>query len=105
MSARFNGRKTWAPGSLLRFSAWGLADQALISATNFVTMILLARGLGSSAFGLFVLMYTCLLFANGLQTALFTQPQNVLGAERRGDAYERYTSSTAVGQTAFVFAV
>src|SRR5688572_19593946 len=64
--------------------AWGLADQMLISLTNFVTMVFLARGLGPAAFGVFVLVYTVMQFANGLQSALIIQPHNVLGATRAG---------------------
>lgn len=82
----------------LGIGAWGLADQALISATNFATMVLLARELGPAAFGAFVLAYTFLLFATELQGALVTQPHNVLGVGRSGDDYRRYTGSTAVGQ-------
>src|SRR5690348_16921655 len=79
-------------------SFWALADQVLISATNFVTMILVARGLTKHAFGEFSLVYSGLLFANLLQTGLITQPHNVLGATRFGRAqrdYVRYTASTA----------
>lgn len=90
---------------LLRRNVWGLADQALISATNFVTMVLLGRGLGPAAFGAFSLAYAVLLFANSVQTSLITQPHNVLGAPREGDDYTRYTSATAAGQLLFTAAV
>ncbi len=83
---------------LLRTSFWGLADQTLISVTNLATMLILARTLGSSEFGVFVLAYTALLFLNGIQVALVTQPHNVLGQNRPVGDYVRYTSSTALGQ-------
>jgi len=86
----------------LRNGIWGLADQALISVTNLVTMVLLARVLGPEGFGAFALAYTGLLFANSLQGALVVQPHNVLGASRDGDSYVRYTTSTAIGQLAFL---
>src|SRR5689334_17508749 len=82
-------------------SFWALADQVLISGTNFVTMILVARGLSKDAFGDFSLVYCGLLFANLLQTGLITQPHNVLGATRFGQgrrSYVRYTASTAFSQ-------
>jgi O-antigen/teichoic acid export membrane protein len=85
---------------LLQTSFWGLVDQTLISVTNFATLLILARTLGSSEFGSFVLAYTALLFLNGIQTALVTQPHNVLGQNRESDDYIRYTSSTALGQIA-----
>ncbi len=84
--------------SLIRSSFWGLTDQALISATSLITMVLLARELGPAAFGAFTLAYTALLFANSLQSALITQPHNVLGATLQGADYVRYTSGTAVTQ-------
>ncbi len=84
-------------------NVWALADQVLISGTNFVTMILLARGLNSaSAFGAFVLVHSILLFSNSIQSALVTQPHNVLGVSRFGADYVRYTSSTAVNQLVIV---
>ena len=83
---------------MLGVGAWGLTDQALISATNFVTMVLVARALGPTSFGAFALVYTALLFATELQGALVTQPHNVLGPRLAGSRYSRYTRSTAVSQ-------
>jgi O-antigen/teichoic acid export membrane protein len=79
-----------------RRASWGIADQALLSATNFLTMVLIARGLTPTKFGAFTLVYTMLLLANGLQGALVTQPHNVLGVALHGSRYRRYTSSTAL---------
>ena len=91
------------PARRLAKDAWAIADQALISGTNFVTMVLVARGLGSpSEFGTFTLVYSALLFANILQVALVTQPHNVLGTARLGDAYARYTTSCGVTQLLLV---
>jgi O-antigen/teichoic acid export membrane protein len=71
-----------------------IADQALISGANFVTMILVAWGLGGpTEFGMFTLVYSALLFANIFQSALVTQPHNVLGTSRHGGDYAAYTSS------------
>lgn len=77
---------------------WPFADQGLISATNFVTMVLLARALNRSEFGSFTLVYSALLFVNSLQSTLITQPHNVLGVGLHGAEYQRYTSSTALVQ-------
>lgn len=83
-------------------SFWGISDQAIVSMTNFVTMVLLARELSADAYGAFVLVYGVLMFVNNMQVGLFTQPHNVLGAIRQGDAYARYTSTTFASQLAFV---
>ncbi len=77
---------------------WAVADQMLISATNFVTIVLLARGFSQASLGSYTLVYSALLFVNSIQSGLVTQPHNILGATRRGDDYARYTTSTAVGQ-------
>lgn len=85
-------------GETVRHSTYGLMDQALISGFSFATMIVLARALGAEAFGSFTLAYAFMLFANGLQAALITQPHNVLGATRQGVYYTDYTTSTAFSQ-------
>ncbi len=79
-------------------NVWGLADQVLISGTNFATMLLVAKGLGKEKFGEFTLIYSALLLANILQSTLITQAHNVLGSMRDGKEYRDYTSSTAFGQ-------
>jgi len=63
-------------------------------------MVLLARTLTRSEFGLFALLYAGLLYAQGLQNALITQPHNVIGATRAGAAYNPYTRTTATTQLA-----
>ncbi len=84
--------------ALLRKGVWGIADQALISATNFMTMVLLARGLGPAAFGAFAVAYTVLLATNSFQAALITQPHHLFGATRQDDDYVQYTTAVAIGQ-------
>jgi len=83
---------------------WAFADQALISATNFFTMILLARHLPRREFGDFALVYAGLLLANSLQAGPITTAHNVLGATRRGRDYLDYTTSTALAQLGFAIA-
>ena len=85
----------------LRHNGWPTLDQMMISASNFATMVFLARGLEPRAFGGFTLAYSVLLFANSLQSGIITQSHNVLGANRHGDDYVRYTTSTGVLQVFF----
>ena len=86
----------WAGRALRR--AWPLADQALVASVNVATTVLLARGMSPAAFGSYTLVYAVLLCANGLQSALITQPHNVLGIGHSGADYRRYTATTAVSQ-------
>ncbi len=53
---------------------WALADQSVVSGSNFITGILLARFLGPEAFGLFVLLQSVILYVNSFQGALIFQP-------------------------------
>ncbi len=84
-------------------ATWALADQVLISGTNFVTTVLLARALAPDDFGDFVLVYLVLLFVNSIQLGLITQPHNVLGARCRGENYVIYTATTAISQFGLAF--
>jgi len=95
VSAALRLRSLWRP------VYWGFADQAVISASNFLMMLLLARNLGPALYGTFVLAYTVLLFTNSIQSALFTQPHNVLGAARTGEDYRAYTTVTFISQITF----
>src|SRR5690349_9917314 len=99
--------KPWSPSwfrpadrALLGSSAWGLADQALISASTFGTMVYLAKGLGPAEFGAFSLAYLALLLANSMQGALICQPHNILGSPLEGAAFRNFTSSLALAQLA-----
>jgi O-antigen/teichoic acid export membrane protein/thymidylate kinase len=80
---------------------WALADQVLLSLTNFITIVLLARGFTREALGEFTLVYSILLFYNTIQAGVVTQPHNILGAfrlGRRDGDYKRYTSTTLLSQ-------
>jgi len=83
---------------LLRRNGWGVADQVLISATNFITMILIARELSPAAFGAFTLGYSALLFANSVQSSLITQPLSVLSATNSGQDSAGFVTTTATSQ-------
>jgi len=69
---------------------------ALISATNFATMICVARAVAPREFGAFTLVYAALLLGHAVMWALVTQPHNVLGTSQSGIEYARYTSATAL---------
>lgn len=74
------------PGGLLQRYAhmnWALADQALVSGSNFVASILLARFLGLELFGQFVLIYSILLYANTIQVTMIISPMMSLAPQVR----------------------
>jgi len=56
-----------------------LSDQLLVSASNFLTTLMLAKYLNPEAFGGFVLAWGVLLFLAGIQMALIISPMQVRG--------------------------
>lgn len=84
----------------LRGPSWALLDQCVVSAANFLTIYLLARHMGTVEFGVFMLAYTGLLLLTSMQTALLTQPHNVLGASLELPHYRRFTAVLSVVQAA-----
>lgn len=75
--------------------AWGFVDQIVVSASNFVTMIILARSLSPGSFGQFVVWYTLLQLCSIIQSSSITQPHNILGTVRTGSAYQRFSGTVA----------
>jgi O-antigen/teichoic acid export membrane protein len=104
VSVRAEAQAAWRLGrGPLRAGLPGLLDQALIAGCGFAATVVLGRGLGPAAFGAYVLAYAALQYAWSLQTALVTQPHNVLGVAR--DDYRRYTTAVARIQVLFMVTV
>ena len=82
-------------GALLarRGAGVALADQGIVSASNFLTIYLLARAMPAEEFGLFVLGQTALLLVTSLHNALLVEPQNVLGSRLDLMNYKRFLGS------------
>jgi O-antigen/teichoic acid export membrane protein len=59
---------------LMGREAWALTDQAVVSATNFLTAVMLLRFMGLREFGIFTLAWMSVLFVNNLQNALVIAP-------------------------------
>lgn len=70
-----------------------LADQAIVSASNFLTIYLLALAMPSEEFGLFVLGQTTLLLVTSLHNALLVEPQNVIGSRLELMRYKQFLGS------------
>src|SRR5688500_4624794 len=64
-----------------RKSFWPLADQGVVSAGNFLTLVIVARALPArSEYGVFGLALECIFYFNTLQSALVGYPLTVRGA-------------------------
>jgi O-antigen/teichoic acid export membrane protein len=71
--------------SLRRFlgrEIWALTDQTVVSATNFLTAVMLVRFMGLREFGVFTLAWMSVLFVNSLQTALIVAPMMSIGPKQ-----------------------
>jgi O-antigen/teichoic acid export membrane protein len=81
----------------MRFNGvrWTLADQAIVSVCNFLTIYLLARFMGIGEFGLYMIGWISLLFLVSLQSAVITEPHAVLGPKRDLLRYRQLTTVLA----------
>jgi O-antigen/teichoic acid export membrane protein len=75
-----------------------VADQAVVSATNFVTGVIIGRACSKDELGFYMLGFTIMLFANGIQQALILSPYIVFSAKRPGAGLRRYTGSSLIHQ-------
>ena len=82
----------------LSSAGWAVADQCIVSASNFLTIYLFARYLSTSGFGAFMLAHTGLLLMTSMQAALVNQTHNVLAAGLPREEYQRFTSALLVLQ-------
>ena len=80
---------------------WALADQMLVSGSNFVTSILLARVLGIAEFGRFTLAWMVILFVQSIQQAVINAPMMTIGPKQEPDERPAYFGSVFVQQIVF----
>ncbi len=78
-----------------------LADQAVASATNFVTGVIIARACSREELGLYMLGFSLILLMTDLQTSLISTPYMVYAPRLKGRAHALYTGSTLIHQVAF----
>jgi O-antigen/teichoic acid export membrane protein len=73
-----------------------MADQAVVSAANFMVGLLLGRFLGPTAYGQFTLTYYLILFASTTQFALIVAPMLVIGPQLAPDRSPGYYCAVRV---------
>jgi O-antigen/teichoic acid export membrane protein len=103
-------RSRWMPFGLalsperaLHQGIISLADQAVASATNFLTGIIIARTCSKEELGLYILGFSLILLMTDFQTSLITTPYMVFAPRLKGCAHALYTGSTLIHQLAFCF--
>jgi O-antigen/teichoic acid export membrane protein len=70
--------------------ACALVDQVLVSGSNFLTGVILARSLGLSGFGVFTLAWTAVLFLLSTQLSLITSPMMSIGPKQSAQQAPTY---------------
>ncbi len=80
---------------------WALADHAMVSGTNFLTGILLARYLGLEEFGRFTLAWMAVLFVNNIQHAMIISPMMSIGPIQPEAESPAYFGAVVVQQICF----
>jgi O-antigen/teichoic acid export membrane protein len=85
-------------GKAMGKGAATIADQAVASATNFVTGVLIGRAYSKDELGFYMLGFTIMQLTNGIQQALILSPYIVFSARRPGDGLRRYTGSSLIHQ-------
>ena len=90
-----------SPGKTLHQGIISLADQAVASATNFATGIIIARACSKEELGLYMLGFSLVVLMADFQTSLITTPYMVFAPRLKGRAHALYTGSTLIHQLAF----
>ncbi len=91
-------RRLRALAQRLNHVNWALADQAIVSGTNFATTVILARFLGVEEFGRFALAWLAVFFAQNLQIALIVQPMMNIGVKQKASDRAAYTGTVVLQQ-------
>jgi O-antigen/teichoic acid export membrane protein len=107
---KWSMRRTWAYKGAL-----AVTDQGLISGSNFLLSVLLARWLSTEQYGAYALGFSLFLLASGFHQALLIEPMSVLGPAVYWEDRRRYLGalialhtvaglaiSIALGITAFI---
>lgn len=86
----------------MRDPALSFADQALSSACNFLTTILLARALGLEAFGVYTMVWLAFYLATSLQLGLIVSPMMSIATKEQGAEAEAYYTVVFLHQASYV---
>ena len=80
-------------------------DQGLISATNFLATIILARTVTPTELGIYAVGFTTLRLIRTIQDGLIFQPLNAYGAPMGAERFKRYATGTSIIQIGFALLV
>jgi O-antigen/teichoic acid export membrane protein len=75
-----------------------LADQAVFSATNFLTGVIIGRSCSKEDFGLYMLGFSIILFILTIHNSIIAAPYTIHSAHLKGSLLSRYKGSTLIHQ-------
>jgi len=83
---------------MVRPGMFSIFDQGVVSGTNFLTTLIIARTCSQEELGLYSLAWTVVVFLGAVQGNLITVPYTMYCHRRRGDALAEYAGSTLAHQ-------
>lgn len=86
---------TLLSGQSARGGYMAALDQGIISLSNFLATILLARNVSPTELGVYGVGFIALRLVRALQEGLIVQPLNVFGAGMKPSAFSRYVTSVS----------
>lgn len=75
-----------------------LGNQGIVSATNFLTGVIIARSCSKDEFGLYILGFSVVLLVMDLQISLIATPYMIYSPRLKGDALRLYNGSSLLHQ-------
>ncbi|MGD2252097.1 MAG: hypothetical protein PVF70_04185 [Anaerolineales bacterium] len=96
--ARLESLRNILLGSAGKGGALSAVDQGIISLSNFVAVILLARFVNPTELGVYSVGFMLLLLARAIQQGLIVQPVAAIGAVMKSAEFRRYASSSGLMQ-------
>lgn len=105
-----NQVKTFLGSLIALFSGQGArqgylsaVDQGVISLSNFLATIILARNVDPTQLGVYGVGFVTLRLVRAFQDGLIVQPMNVFGAGMEKNEFKRYATSTSLFQIGLAF--
>src|SRR5687767_12270622 len=80
---------------------WTLIDQVVVSGSNFLAAVIVARYLGLEEFGTFSIVLLVVLFFYSFQAALLLSPMLSIGPKQQPQHADRYFGAVVSLQAAF----
>jgi O-antigen/teichoic acid export membrane protein len=93
-------RAWWSAATTTRQGVHSLLDQGVVSATNFLTGVIVARACSKAELGLYMLGFSLFLFLIDAQTSLIATPYMIYAPRVKGSEKALYTGSTLIHQLA-----